>query len=442
MKSKIYWLSGCLAFLCFLGSTTAGHAQWGQWGPIPRGYGGESDLPRGLHPYITVEEEYNSNIYFTNTNTKDDWITKIYPGVMGSLGDPDRPEWGFNVNANLGLAYFAKNPDANYLTLLGRLNTWYTFDRGLTFRLREYALRSDAPREESYSADALPGEYQLAVQHGNFTYFRNAASPSLDYQFGEENHLTLNYRNTIYQTQNPDSENSQENYLNPRITYWFDIHNGVLLEYGLLKGEFEKSPDLTGHMAHGRYTYRVDPRTSIYGDYIYLRREFQSGENDYEVSNPAIGVTHAFTPTLEGTAKVGYYSQNRAGQPANTGMSFLAGLTQRTSRARFSLRIQGGYTEDYFTAQNLGFTQYYQALGLFVYQITQESTLRLIGLVERAEYASDRTDWIYTVNLGYSYLLLRWLTLTGQVSRGEDHSSQSLNDYVDYRALLRLTASH
>jgi hypothetical protein len=195
-------------------------------------------------------------------------------------------------------------------------------------------------------------------------------------------------------------------------------------------------------MAHGRYTYRFDPRTSIYGDYIYLRREFQSGETNYEVSDPGIGVSHFFTPTLQGTARVGYYSQNRAGQPATTGMSFLVNLTQTTSRIRFTLNVQGGYTEEYFAAQNLGFIQYYRALGLFVYQVTQESTLRLIGLVERAEYASDRKDWIYTVNLGYSYLLLRWLTLTGQVSRGEDHSSQSLNDYVDYRALLRLTASY
>ncbi len=438
MKIETYWLWGCLVFLSLLGSATAGYAQWGQWGPIPRGYGGESDLPPGLHPYITVQEEYNSNITLANTNAREDWITMVYPGVMGSLRAPDE-QWGFDVNANLGFAYYAENPDLNYWPLLGRLNTWYTFDR-LTFRLNEYAIRSDAPREESYAADALSGEYQLAVQHGRFIYFRNVASPSLDYRFGEEDHLTLTYTNNVYQTQHPGSENSQENFINPRITYWFDVHNGVILEYGLLKGEFQNSPDLTGQNAHGRYTYRFTPRTSIFGDYVYLRREFQSGGIDYDVSTPSIGISHDFTPTLTGTAIVGYYWQNTAGQPATTGMSFSATLTRQTEQAMFSLNVGGGYTEDYFSAQNLGFTKYYRALGLFGYRLSEKSTVRLIGSVERIESASDVKDWIYRVFAGYSYLLLDWLSVTGEVSRSEDDSNQSTNDYVVYRAILRLTA--
>ena len=65
-----------------------------------------------------------------------------------------------------------------------------------------------------------------------------------------------------------------ENYINPRLTYWFNIRNGVSFEYGLTLGNFQRSPDLVGHMATGRYTYRFNPRTSIFGEYTQLWREF------------------------------------------------------------------------------------------------------------------------------------------------------------------------
>jgi hypothetical protein len=435
MKIKILWLPGWLPALLLFSSASNGYAQWAEWG--------ELELPRGVRPYITVQEQYNSNINLTPTNPQKDWITMVSPGVRGSLGDPKDPQWGFDVDAMLGLNYYANNSNDNYISTSGRLNTWYTFDRRLTLRLNEYILRSEEPREASYAPGALPGQYVLATQQGRSPYFRNVLSPSADYQYGREHHFFLTYTNNIYQTQNPGSENSQSNDINPRLEYWLDIHNGITLEYGLLKGDFQTSPDLLGQMAHGRYTYRFNPRTSIFADYTFLHREFQSPGVNYDVYSPNAGISHAFTSSLRGTAQMGYFWQTQAEGQGTTGYSFDVNLTQITPKASFSLSAQGGYTEDYFSSQNLVFTKYFRGLGVIRYRLTEKSNLNFIGSLERILYSSsNQKDWVYGLNASYSYLLLRWLTLGAEVSRREDDSNLSNTGYLEYRAMIRLIATY
>ena len=101
--------------------------------------------------------------------------------------------------------------------------------------------------------------------------------------------VSLTYRNNIYRPEDPAAQKSEENYISPRITYWFDIRNGVSLEYGLTFGNFELSPDLTEQVARGRYTYRFNPRTSIFGEYAFDTVNFEKPGVDYYVQTPSLG---------------------------------------------------------------------------------------------------------------------------------------------------------
>jgi hypothetical protein len=80
---------------------------------------------------------------------------------------------------------------------------------------------------------------------------------------GQVSLISLNYLNNIYRNKSDIYEDSTENYINPMLDYWFDIRNGITFDYGLTLGDFERSPDLTGHVIMGRYTYRFNPRTSF-----------------------------------------------------------------------------------------------------------------------------------------------------------------------------------
>ena len=255
------------------------------------------------------------------------------------------------MNYIFGYNYYANNTYDDYASHEGRLDTWYTFDRRLTLRLREYLINSEEPRELQYAQGAPPGSYLPATQAGRSEYLRNVLEPSLEYRFGREDLLTLYYRNNYYDNKNElSSEDSRENYLSPRIDYWFDIRNGMTLEYGYTKGEFDRSPDFDGHMGRARYTYRFDPLTSAFLDYVYLHRDFEDPGTDYDVQNPSIGIAHAFSPTTSGDLQIGWFWYNPKGGDSQNGPSIIANLNTRTQFTTYAISLRGGFREDFFSS--------------------------------------------------------------------------------------------
>jgi hypothetical protein len=236
------------------------------------------DILSKFHPYIGVQEDYSSNINLTATNPKEDFVTTVAPGLRFSTSPistslipgqfqaapmrrgmvitpgqfpqaPPAPDpWGVDLNYLLGLVFYARNSQYNFVSHAGTLNTWYNFDSKFSLRLRDYFIRSEDPREREYTAGAPRDQFLPAIQNVRAVYSRNVLEPTVEYQFGREDRILLYYRNNIYQTENPSAQNSQENFINPRLIYWFDIRNGISLEYGLTRGNFQSSPDLWGHM--------------------------------------------------------------------------------------------------------------------------------------------------------------------------------------------------
>lgn len=396
------------------------------------------DILSKFSPSVSIQEEYNDNLNLAPKNKKNDFITTIYPGIKFSA---DKTKYGMDLDCRLGLVFYAKNRDLNYLSPYGTLNAWYTFDRRLTFRVREYFIRSQEPREQEYVPEVLPGQYLLGTERARATYIRNVFQPSIDYQFGKENHISLNYQNNIYNNQDLRFEDSQENFLNPKLTYWFNIRNGISLEYGLTLGNFERSPDLTGHMATGRYTYRFNPRTSIFGEYTFLRRDFKPPSIDYDVHRPSLGIAHDFSPTLSGKAQLGYFWQVPSVGSKERGAYYDVSLSQRTKRTTYTILFQGGYNEDYFTAENLGFSKYHRGIGTISHQLKERMTVGLSGSLEWAKYGLGEIDHIWGVRGDTSYRILKWLTLSLEVSHRENRSNIDIREYKENRGFVMATAT-
>ena len=415
------------------------------------------DFLSKFSPYITLEEEYSDNIYLTSKNRKSDFITTIYPGLRFSTlprsektgqfqpaSSSTDTKYGVDLDYQLGLVYYGKEEDNNFVSHKGTLNAWYTMAGKLTFRVRDYLIRSNEGREREYSPTALENQYLLSTQRGKRAiYLRNAFEPSMEYQFGKENRVSLNYRNNIYENQSPQFEDSREDYINPKLSYWFNIRNGVSLEYGLTFGHFDRSADLLGHMATGRYTHRFNPKTSLFGEYTFLRRDFESPSVDYNVHRPSLGIEHAFSPTLSARSKMGYFWQNPERGPTTKGFFYDLGLTQRQEKTTYDLTFQGGYTEEFFTAENLGFTKYHRGIAAVSHQLRERITVGLSSTLERARFSNpDRTDNIWGIRGNASYMLLKWMTLSLEASHRENHSSIDNGDYSEYRGIFRVTATY
>jgi hypothetical protein len=444
--NRIKWLILALFFIIF---PTLGHA-WSS-----------EEIFSHFQPYITLQEEYNSNIDLSqNRYKRDDFITTISPGfkfstaprspVTGEFRPTPTAEerYGVDLDLHAGFNLFAKHHDDNYISLNGLLNAWYAVTPRLNFRARDYVIRSDEIREPEYSSTSIEGQYLPSRTRKREPYIRNVFEPSVQYQFGRENVVVLNYRNNVYHIQSRASEDSMENFINPKVVYWFDIRNGVSLEYGLMLGNFQGSPDLVGHMATGRYTYRFNPRTSIFGEYTQLWRNFDNPGIDYAVYRPSVGMEHAFSPTLSVKIQGGYYWAN-PDKGSSVGDPFYdILLTQRGKRTTYTLSLQGGYTEDYFTAENEGFTQYHRALGRVTYQLLRRMNVGLFGSYEWAKYPGQVTeekkprDQIWAIGVNTSYQILRWLNASLDVSHRENRSNISDREYSEYRGMIKVTASY
>jgi len=449
MAKKMNWIRGLILILIII------------WTPTMVQAWSSEDIFSHFQAYITVQEEYNSNIDLTpNRFKRDDFITTISPGFKFSTS-PKSPvtgqfrqtptaeeKYGIDLDFRTGFVFYAKEHDDNYISLNGTLNAWYAFTKNLSFRVRDSLIRSNEIREADYSATALPGQNLLSRTNRREPYYRNVFEPSVEYRFGRENIVALNYRNNLYRIKSELSEDSMENYVNPRINYWFNIRHGVSFEYGLTLGDFQGTPDLVGHMAMGRYTYRFNPRTSIFGEYTQLWRDFDSPSIDYVVYRPSIGIEHAFNPTLNARVQLGYYRADPQKGSAVDGPFFDVLLTQRARRTTYTLSLQGGYTEDFFTAENQGFTQYYRALGRITHQLLQRLSVGLYGSYEWAKHPGtlieDKKpiDQIWGIGGNASYQILRWLRVSLDVSHWENRSNISDREYSEYRGMFRITATY
>lgn len=317
-----------------------------------------SDLLSHLQVYGVADETYDNNVNLTRTNKKYDFITTVGVGLRFSTlprsertGEFRRPstseesKYGVYLDFLPAYVFYAKQTSDNYLSLSGNLDSWYTWDRKLTFRVRDYLIRSEEPLEQSYAADALPGQILLGTQIGRPIYIRNVFQPSLEYRFGRENLVSLNYMNNYYNNQSPAFQDSQENSIKPSLTYWFDIRNGISISYALDLGDFQRDPDMTGNFASGRYTHRFNPRTSVFGEYIFQDRSFEHnlrGIVDYYVNAPSIGLEYAISPTLSLTLQAGYFWQTPERGSNETGPLYNVLITQRAQKTTYTLGLQGG----------------------------------------------------------------------------------------------------
>ncbi|MBP1694882.1 MAG: hypothetical protein H6Q41_70 [Deltaproteobacteria bacterium] len=437
---RIGWVSWVLLALFFVGIPSFVHAQ-------------ARDFLLKFHPYIAAEEEYTTNIDLEPNSTKmADWITTVSGGIRFSDVRPGRH--GIDLDVSAGYDYYAYHDEFNYWSTEGRLHAWYAVTPRLTFRVRDYVIRSDEAREDNYEnevsglAETLPSQSVLSTQNVHAVYIRNVAEASTEYRFGRENLAQLLYRNNVYRNKRDDLyEDSTEHSVSPMLNYWFDLRNGITLDYTYTYGVFvggapgQGSEDLQGHEARVRYTHRVDPKLSFFGEYTYINNDFESPEVDYDVHNPSLGMEYKFSPTLTGLTQGGYWWQLEQDGGKESGPFFILGLTQTAPKTSYALIVSAGYVQDYFTAENNGFVKYYRAYGTINHKFTPRMDVRATGSMERPLYDDGQKDWIWEGRLSASYLLFRWLSVSLEGRHREAHSNVDGEQYSEWAGIFRITAT-
>ena len=61
------------------------------------------------------------------------------------------------------------------------------------FYLQDYYIRSDNPREQEYFTKTADNKFVLATETQRGVYWRNVVSPTVEYQFGPESRVALDW---------------------------------------------------------------------------------------------------------------------------------------------------------------------------------------------------------------------------------------------------------
>jgi hypothetical protein len=393
-----------------------------------------------ISPYVSIKGEYSDNLNLASTNKKEDFFTTVQPGIKFSNMDKMA---GVDLDYSLGAVFYSKNNNLNYISHNALLNAKYLTSQHINLYLKESFIRSDDPQEREYFTTSADNKYVLATQTDRAIYWRNVVAPTLEYQFGPENRLGVNYRNNLYRTDSAAGQNSQENYINPFFSYWFDKRNGIDLDYGFTHGDFEKNPDLTGHRANARYTNRFSAKSSTFAGYTFSRRTFASPGVNYDVHEPALGITHALTPTLNVSAQVGYFWMKPEKGLGKDGFSYKGELVNIDPRTTYKLSLQGGYTEDFFTSENLGFNRYHRLTGSLNHMLDRRISVGCFASIERAEFNQpEHRDTTWGIGGRAAYMPLTWLTLALEISYKDRQSDVSSYEYTENKGMFRITTTY
>ena len=403
----------------------------------PAAYG--ADWLSQIHPYISVKGEYSDNLNLTPDDQKRDFYTTVSPGVrFNNMTEKS----GVDLNASAGYVFYSEYNDFNHVNANVNLDSKYLTRSGVNFYLRNAYTRSDSPREREFFTTTTDNKFLLARETQRAVYWRNVVEPMVEYQFGPESRIGVRYRNNVYRNEGPVNVNSIENYVNPFVTYWLNRQHGISLDYGYTNGFFENSPDLNGHKATGAYMFRFTPKATASLHGAYTRKIFTEELLDYEIYETALGLAYQFSPSFTISGQAGYYWQEREFGENTNGATFKGDIAYQEERTTFRVSVQGGYTEDLFTSQNLGFRKYYRATGSINHFLHQRVSIGCLGSAERTEIDPERVDTIWGGGANIAFIPFKWMTLSAEYMYRQQNSDLEINEYKENRGMLILTLTY
>jgi hypothetical protein len=410
------------------------------------GYGGVcdswADILSKFQLYGVISTEFNDNIDLTADNEEEDFITTVRPGIRFSNMTETS---GIDLDYSLGAVFYHDNTDLNYTSHNASLNAHYEKNKRLKMNFRDYFVRSDEPQNRSDLGESLDYPYgESAVNNGREIYWRNVAAPTVEYQLGPLSRTGVAYRNNLYQTDDTYSEDSREDFLNPFVYYGIDPQNEIYAAFGLTTGDFEKNPDLNGYNIDSRFTHRFSTKVSAFGSYAYVNRDYNApSTRDYDVHEPSVGLTYTPAPTWNASVRCGYFWQNPENNSKESGFSYSGDITKTALHTTYRASLEGGYKENLFTDENLGFNRYH-AFSLSVNHLLDKRTaLGCRGRVLQETFDSiNREDTTWNIRGSISHTLLKWLVLALEASHEESASDVDINDYKENRCLFSIRMTY
>jgi hypothetical protein len=399
-----------------------------------------------LTPRLYVQEQYDDNIFLTETDEQDDFITTISPGVDLKYETPTEL---IDLDYEFQRFLYSDFSELDFSGHRGRAEARKDFGPRFSVGVREIFIRSEDPIE-------LTGIHVFerpSIRIGERNrYTRNLVEPGLTFRFGERNAVRLEYRNNILRNEREGIADREQNAINALLTFPFNIHNTIEVFCEHINWDYdptippEDPRDLDGDEIRGRYTYHFNPITSAFVEYQYYERDFDHETTDfvdYKVHHPRLGFSRDLYENVSVSASAGYAVRNANGRDDEEAFSGRLDFSGQHKRLRADLYGESGFDEDFLNAENRGFSEFWRVGLNGRYQLLERLSAQAFFYRERDHFVdTNRRDKLWNIRCGLSYEPVKWLFVSINYQHNTRDSDRLSQSYTDNRYFFRVTTQY
>jgi len=396
-----------------------------------------------LTPSVSVEEQYNDNVFLTETGQEESFITIVSPGVQFSyLEEHEEVMLAYTFQET----FYHDLAEPDFSGHYANLDAWKDFGPRFGLSIQDVFIRSEDPVELT-GIEMFERPY-IRMGRRYDPYLRNIVEPRGTFRFGKGRYVRVGYRNHISRNDAADISNKDRNAVNGLLVLRLDVHNRLDLFYERVFQRYDQtdppqqSRDFDGDDIRVKYAYSLNPKTSIRISYRGRIRNFLEqipGFADYQTHNPRAGVSHKFGETFEVAAMAGYAV--RVVQDEKEDGTFSGRIDLSGTYKRLSVDVYGerGYDEDMLGAEILGFYEFWRAGVKGRLDLLERVWLDGYVYFEDDDFnAMDRRDRLYYARCILNVQVLRWIVLSGDYNFIERDSNVADESFQDNRFVVRV----
>jgi hypothetical protein len=319
-----------------------------------------------LTPSVSLDTQYDDNIYLENANEESDWITSFSPGIFLNIYSQKN---SFSLNYSSSIVRYKERDDNDTVRHSASIIFNQSLSQNLEFMISDTYLKSEEPLETT--------ENIIGVRRTRYPYQRNNGDVSMRYSFGPSNLFEIGYSHSLLENEDITindgiEENPYANYL-----YWFNSKHGLELNAGYTKADFSRDDNLppeddySGLTQGIGYRYRYNPNSTLFIHYDYTDRNFKGSAIDYKVYEGVLGLEKKISQDLSYNVSAGYFIRKNDLDENDNGFNADISLTKTINRGSFNFSGSSGWDEAYLEAENRGFTKYQSITSSFNYQVTE-----------------------------------------------------------------------
>jgi len=370
-----------------------------------------------ITPSLTVGARYDDNIFQSDADKEDDFITVITPAIVLRYAPSRETEIDFNYEPSF--QFFADQTDENQISHRLTLGLEAALSRRLQVALSDRFTITEEPSERDRDIILEDGTRGRSDEEREQT-IRNYATSELRFQLAPRSSIGLLFENLIEDVEDPDEVDEVRYTVGTEVSYFTHIQrqNRVLLAFTTDIFNFEGNPDPD-----------ADPDAQI------------PDEDDFLVHTASVGYEHHLSPTLTTTARLGYSftaGLDSEDGDQNSGIVGSIGLEKLLRTGSASIR----YARSLTSGGGIGGQVVADRV---VTQIATNLSPKItaglganVTLLDFQEEEDDDQDRVYfTIRPSLSYQVLRPLRLSASYDFASTIFDQSIEpDWTEHRAIF------